>query len=117
MSSELAVVDAKLRYYSGEVKDTAEGRQLLKLYKSKMKLVKSKIRSFKREVKWAKKAAQKENDRIKALLGNNGYFMKNGETVEVDYRKYNAVGSESRLIAESSRPVNDEATIDLIFME
>ena len=33
---------------------------------------------------------EKEQDKIKLALGNNGYIVKNGTSVKVDMQKYNA---------------------------
>ncbi len=88
LTSEMTTLQGQLAYYGGDVKNMDEGKSLLKLYRSRMKLVKSKIKYFKQEVREVRKTALKERDSIQSLLGNNGYFMKNGETVKVNEKQY-----------------------------
>ncbi len=86
-------LESQLAYYQGDVKNTDEGELLIRTYKRNMKLVKSKIRQFKRDAQRLNRAAQKERDRLQVLLGNNGYFMKDGSVVRVDEQKYTAAGN------------------------
>ena len=62
----------------------------MQLYHDKMNLVKSKIKDFRIEAKKVRTQALREMDRVRVLLGNNGYFVKNGEAVKVDIESYNS---------------------------
>jgi len=102
LASELDVLNDRVKYYEGGVKNFDEGRMLLINYRDKMKLVKSKIREFRREAGHFRSLALREMDRIKMELGNNGYFVKDGKDVKVDIESYEALRLDS---AKSSRQV------------
>lgn len=115
LSEELTVLENKIKYYEGDVKNIDESNKLIEFYRSKLKVVKAKIKDFRSEAEKARISAQKERDRIRLLLGNNGYIMRNGETVKVDEAKYNAAmmtpEMESQL-KDSSR--NVEVNVDFV---
>lgn len=90
LGEEVRSLRDKLDYLAGNIKSEEEGRNLLSLYSNRIKAVKGKIGDFKRLAMKAKVDAMKERDRIRASLGNNGYFVRNGEIVKVDAEKYNA---------------------------
>ena len=90
LESEMALLDSKLKYYEGNVKNLADSEILLQLYRDNMRLVKSKIKDFRNEAKEVRTKAMREMDRVRVMLGNNGYFVKNGEEVKVDIQSYNA---------------------------
>ena len=79
INKEMESIQDKLSYYEGNVKDMEEGAALLTLYHGKMKLVKLKIKQFKQEARQVRISAQKEQDRMRMIIGNNGYFVKDGE--------------------------------------
>ncbi|MFC1510102.1 PilZ domain-containing protein [Candidatus Omnitrophota bacterium] len=91
LTTEMQHLMHKLDYYEGNVNSLDEGIALMGHYREKMNVVKSRIRGFRQEAALARTAAQKEQDRIKMVLGNNGYFMRDGRQVTVDTEKYNAV--------------------------
>lgn len=90
LESEMTLLDSKLKYYEGNIKDLGDGEALLQLYRDNMRLVKTKINNFKAEAKQVREQASREMDRVRVLLGNNGYFVKQGEPVKVDMESYNA---------------------------
>ena len=90
LRTEIASLDSKLKYYEGNINNIGEGKVLLQLYHDKMNLVKSKIKDFRIEAKKVRTQALREMDRVRVLLGNNGYFVKNGEAVKVDIESYNS---------------------------
>ncbi|MBU0467546.1 MAG: PilZ domain-containing protein [Candidatus Omnitrophica bacterium] len=90
LKGEIALLDSNLKYYEGNIKNIGEGKVLLQLYHDNMNLVKSKIKDFKIEAKLVRTQALREMDRVRVLLGNNGYFIKNGEVVKVDIESYNS---------------------------
>jgi hypothetical protein len=94
LTNELAALKAKIDYYEGNVKDMQEAKEWMQMYKSRLRFVKSRISFFKKEAQVVRKAAQKEKDRIRLMLGNNGYLVRDGKPVDVDQEKYDAAGSE-----------------------
>ncbi len=88
LKAQMAAIRDHLRFLSGDVKDMPEADQLLKYFRGKIHLVKGKIKGFKRDAHELKIAAQKEHDRIQAILGNNGYLVKEGKSIKVDYAKF-----------------------------
>lgn len=85
-------LESQLAYYQGDVKNSEDGEELIRTYKRNIELVKSKIKQFQKDARQVMRSAQKERDQLQMVLGNNGYFMKNGETVTVDEEKYIAAG-------------------------
>ncbi len=69
-----------------------QGQNLIKTYRQEMAKVKDKLKHFRAEAKKVREDALIERDRIQMSLGNQGYFMKNGKAVQVDYAKYENVG-------------------------
>lgn len=88
---ELKNLDQQLLFSVGNVQTQEEAEQWLETYRTRMLKIKQKINHFRRQAKNIRLDAQKEMDRIKMVLGNNGYFMKNGNTVVVDQVKYDSV--------------------------
>jgi len=95
LESEMFELQEKLSYLEGNVADMEEGKALISLYKSRTKLVKKKIKTFKKQAKETRIDAFKERDRIRSALGNNGYLVREGKDVKVDYEKFEAAGSSS----------------------
>ena len=90
LTADMEATQKQLHYYEGEFNGMEEGKALLTLYRSKIRLVNTKIVYIKKEAQNARIAAQKEQDKIKLALGNNGYMIKDGSVVKVDMEKYNA---------------------------
>ncbi|MBF0531791.1 MAG: PilZ domain-containing protein [Candidatus Omnitrophica bacterium] len=91
LSQEMRVLQDRLTFYEGNVKNSEEARDWLLMYRNRVHLVKSRIKKFKQEAQEVRKSAQKEADRARILLGNKGYFVKDGQRVVVDQEKYNSV--------------------------
>ncbi|MCD4780567.1 MAG: PilZ domain-containing protein [Candidatus Omnitrophica bacterium] len=89
LNNEMERIQDRLSYYDGNVKNMEESEALLTMYHGKMKLVKLKIKQFKQEARLVHIAARKESDRMRLLIGNNGYLVRDGKTVVVDSEKYN----------------------------
>jgi len=111
---EMATLQSQFTFLSGDIKNTDEGRMLVVLYRTKIKDVKGRIKHFREEARGVRVAAGQERDRIKLLLGNNGYFMKDGTTVKVDEEKYRAVG---QIVAPQAAPAAREVNIDVTFFD
>ncbi|MCA9406228.1 MAG: PilZ domain-containing protein [Candidatus Omnitrophica bacterium] len=95
LNEELKNIQEQLAFYDGDVQNIEEGRALADLYQKRLKEVKQKIRHFKTQAEKMRIAAMKERDRIQMVLGNNGYFVKDGKVVTVDTAKYNAADSSA----------------------
>jgi len=116
IASEMSALQDKIKYYQGDILNLTEGNALLVLYRSKMKLVKSKIRIFKKEAEIVKKAALAEKDRIKMLLGNNGYFMKAGKNINTDMATFYSAVLDSAKVENVTTP-DEEVNINVTFVE
>jgi DNA repair exonuclease SbcCD ATPase subunit len=107
INAEMKILQDQLSYYAGNVKSVDEGKELMDVFRQRMKLVKGKIKAFKEEAVKARAAALKERDRLKSMLGNKGYFMKEGNIVKVDMDEYNALGAkEIKSDVNKGRKVN-----------
>jgi uncharacterized membrane-anchored protein YhcB (DUF1043 family) len=95
LMSQMQTMQDRLDYFEGNVSNLREGTELLALYQLKMKLVKSKIKVFKREARALRQAAQVERDRIQMMIGNNGYLVKAGKTVNTDMEKFHAAALDA----------------------
>lgn len=93
--AQMRVLQSKLNYYEGDIKSLDQGNGLISLYRVKMKLVQSKIKVFKKEAEVVRKAAMAEQDRIRMMIGNNGYLVKSGTVVNTDMEKFHAAQVET----------------------
>ncbi len=114
INAEMKILQDQLSYYAGNVKNIDEGRELMTVFRERMKLVKAKIKSFKEEAAKARTAALKERDRLKSMLGNKGYFMKDGNIVKVDMDEYNALNTKD---IKSELNKGRKVTIDVDFFK
>lgn len=106
LSTEMQHLTHKIDYYEGNVLNMDEGSSLIEFYREKMAAVKSRIKGFKLEATAARTAAQKEQERVKMILGNNGYLMRDGKQVVVDMEKYNAAILDEAGAAKGKVSVN-----------
>ncbi|VAX37282.1 hypothetical protein MNBD_UNCLBAC01-402 [hydrothermal vent metagenome] len=115
---EMNHLQSQMDYYGGDVQNMQESKALLRLYRNRMKLAKSKVKHFKREARRVRKTALKERDRLQSLLGNNGYFMKDGQVVQVDEEKYQMAAEEEEAVSKVSKPTSTrKVNIDVTFVE
>ena len=114
LNQDIVTLEEQVRYFSGNVKNIKEGKDLLALYKANAKVVKARIQSFEREAKIVKWRADEERDRIRLILGNNGYFVKDGQAVVVDEAKY-----KSATLSNPAQPAtpNQNIKVDVQFVE
>jgi len=105
---EMGSLRGQLDFWEGNVKNVDEGKVLLNLYRGHMSLVKTRIRDFKKDVRNVRRLAAREKDRIKLMLGNNGYLIKDGKVVEVDMQKYQQTGEDGLSPAGVSAPPSDK---------
>ena len=78
-SGELAQLRNDMNNYQSNVADLDEGRNIIKEFKMKINAVKQKMNGLRREARLAKITAQEERDRQMAVLGNNGFLVKDGQ--------------------------------------
>jgi len=71
-------------------KTIEEGKAIIQDYQEMISKVKKKIKTLKKEEYEKKVAAQKEIDRIQTLLGNNGYWVRDGKLSPPDMPQPNA---------------------------
>jgi hypothetical protein len=90
IKAQMEAIKDHLRFLAGDIKDLPEGDKFVQFFKRKMVLVKSKIKGFKKEAMQLRIAAKNEHDRIKTILGNNGFITREGRVVKVDYEKFQA---------------------------
>jgi len=115
ISNELNIVKQKLEFYEGNIRDNTEAKSLIKFYRSKMKLVRSKIKGFNKEAQDVKRIAQQERNRIRMILGNNGYLFKNGQDVNVDMEQY--VNANLGPVKAENASQASRVEIDVTFVE
>lgn len=78
-------------FVHNRVKDVDVGRTWIAFYHSRIKVVQSEIRQIKERVHNARIAALRQRDRIRTMIGNNGYLTKDGQIVQVDRKQYDAM--------------------------
>jgi chromosome segregation ATPase len=82
-NGELAKLQSDLNNYQADVKDLDKGKAMIREFKAKINAVKEKMAALKREAHMAQVAAQAEHDRQLAILGNNGFMFKDGQSKAV----------------------------------
>jgi chromosome segregation ATPase len=80
---ELTKLNNDLNNYQSNVEDINQGKQIIREFKAKIHAVKQKMNDLRREARLAKISAQDEHDRQMAILGNNGYLFKDGQSKSV----------------------------------
>ena len=110
---EMRVLDKQLAYYAGNINSIEEGERWFDMYSQRVKTVKLKIKHFKRQARETRNAALKERDRIQMVLGNNGYFMKDGQQVKVDMEKYNNVSLENISNTKSASTTSNKPRVEI----
>jgi hypothetical protein len=113
VGQEIQGIENKLDYLQSDAATIEEAQTLRDFYKDKLKGVKARIKHFKREAKLLRKAALAELDHIKAVLGNNGFLVKDGENVLVDQVQYKNLTGENVSQTRSSVPEGRKFSIDV----
>ena len=113
LRAQMALIKDHLRFLSGDVKDQPEAGKLLRYFKGKIHLVKGKIKGFRRDAHELKIAAQNEHDRIKTILGNNGYLVKEGKTIQIDYAKFQAADMSGTVNAAGQSKEATPSNVDI----
>ena len=97
----------------GNIMSVTVAQSLISDYYMKIKSVKGEIKRLKSEDRSARITAIAQIDDQKLQIGNNGYFIKNGQTVQVNERQYNdlKVSRPGAWLAEQN------VSIDVTFFE
>ncbi|OGX39502.1 MAG: hypothetical protein A3G91_05040 [Omnitrophica WOR_2 bacterium RIFCSPLOWO2_12_FULL_50_9] len=116
LTNEIKVFQNQLTDYAGDVHSIQEGNALVDFYHQKIRDVRSRIRQIKRETWTARIAAFQERDRIRLMLGNNGYFFRDGQIVRVDREQYQAASGYIPSAA-ASPPASRKAKVDVTIFQ
>ncbi len=93
LTAELQALQTKwISMTSENIRTKEEAQQLLATYQAEVAKVKDKLQHFRLEARQIREDALVERDRIRIEVGNNGYFVRNGKTVNVDLEKYRTAG-------------------------
>jgi len=84
LSNEVASLKQRLSVLEDDIHTINDGVTRIALFKNKIRGVRVRMREIRRESHYAKIAAQAEKDRLGLLLGNNGYFVKDGKSFHPD---------------------------------
>jgi len=114
LNMEMKNLQDHFAMHSDNVENSAEGAELIAVYKQRIRDLKKRMREFKKEAHAVKKAAQTEQDRVRSLLGNNGYLVKDGKPVVVDEKSY-AQGTLPTSTLESD--VSSNSKVDVTFVD
>ncbi|MGE0267757.1 MAG: PilZ domain-containing protein [Candidatus Omnitrophota bacterium] len=132
LTEQMAQFQGQLILMSADkIQSTQEGQNLLERYQKEINLVKAKLSHFRQEAKQIREDALKERDRVQLALGNQGYFMREGKSVQVDLEKYNNAGLYPAQSMESvagmsvpepamevqTKPTPRKVEIDVTFVE
>ncbi|MBF0478658.1 MAG: PilZ domain-containing protein [Candidatus Omnitrophica bacterium] len=110
LTTEVETLNGKVRYYEGEINNIPEGKELIRLYKDRMRLVKSKIHKFQQDADEIQHKALRERDHARTVLGNNGFLFKGGQAVKVDEGRYKS-GDLNQSQTESGKKVNIDVQV------
>ena len=77
------------------VRNVQDGRALIASYRDRIQEVAALINQLKYENRLALISALAERDRVRLMYGNQGYFVKSGQPVQVDARQYQAASFDA----------------------
>jgi chromosome segregation ATPase len=95
---ELAKLQDDLNNYQTDTTDIKQGQDMIRQFKQKIKVVKDKMAALKREAHLTKVAAQAEQDRQLAILGNNGFLVKDGQVKMADKGQEKSVDIDVKFV-------------------
>lgn len=114
LADEVKVFQNQLTDYGGDFRSVQEGSVLIDSYRQKIRDARLRIRRIRREAWSARVEALQERDRVRLMLGNNGYFFRDGQIVTVDMEQYHSASVvDSPSAAASSPPDPRKARIDV----
>ena len=77
------------------VHNVQDGRALIASYRDRIQEVAALINQLKYENRLARISVLAERDRVRLMYGNQGYFVKSGQPVQVDERQYQAASFDA----------------------
>lgn len=77
------------------IHNVQDGRALIASYRDRIQKVAALINQLKYENRLARISALTERDRVRLMYGNQGYFVKSGQPVQVDTRQYQAASFDA----------------------
>lgn len=77
--NQMSQMEWKSPYREQRLKSVGEAKALLAEYADKLRLVKTRIRDIKKDERQKQISAFEEEDKMKLVLGNNGYLVRNGK--------------------------------------
>ena len=119
LSSEILALQAQVEAQKAkELSDSAVADVELTMaeFREKLRDIKQQMRQLKEKEIAARAAAQAEIDHQKALLGNNGYFIRAGEIVQVNDELYERL-DVGPLAPPVATQANRDVQIDVTFFE
>ncbi len=95
---------AQIALPADAVHSISDGKNLLASYRDRIREVTLQINQIKYKNQLAKISALAERDRLRLLYGNQGYFIKSGQAVQVDPRQYQAENFNTLAPGKSFHP-------------
>ncbi len=113
LKSEMDKLQDQIRYLSAtDIKNKDEADSLLKLYKTNINLVKVKIKEFKNKAEKTQITIATEHDHLEAIVGNQGFLIKDGSVVKVNYK----TADQSQIPAAISTKQKSRPKVDVTFV-
>jgi len=112
LTNEARGLGHQLTGYSEDIRNVKEGDALIHVYRDKIRMIKTRVYQLRRQAKETRVAALRERDRIRMIIGNNGYFVKGGRAVTVDMERFQTQGLEALHGAGSAQP-NKKVRVDV----
>ena len=87
-SQQIDSLKNELKAFEIQLSNMKEGKELLALYRLKIKEIKTKMGALKHEAYYAKIASQKERDHLESMAGNLGYIIKEGKSLASEKKTF-----------------------------
>jgi len=98
------------------VMSVAGAKALITNYREQINSIKGEMKRLKKEELAAREMSMIQIDEQKLLLGNNGYFVKDGESIEVDVDRYQSLTADQSGVSGNSQ-INNDVEINVTFFE
>ncbi|MBI5150332.1 MAG: PilZ domain-containing protein [Candidatus Omnitrophica bacterium] len=101
---------------TADIRDIPAGKTLIALYQDKIQAVRAQIDQIRRDEQAGRITALRERDRVRLMLGNQGYFVRDGRDIQVNMAQYraanpNAAGGYSGQTPQSDSRVKVNVTV------
>ena len=84
--AEIKDLRQQVTFESRNLMDIAKGQELIRNFKDRIRSVKVRIKELQNDAYIQKVAAQKEQDRMGLMLGNNGFLTRDGQQTAADFK-------------------------------